>query len=47
VLVLALEYKKIFMDEWSGRVYPDILDVLVRDFQVAAGKIIRSEFFIS
>lgn len=47
VLVLALEYKKIFMDEWSGRVYPDILDVLVRDFQAAAGKIIRSEFFSS
>jgi N-formylglutamate deformylase len=35
LLVLALEYKKIFMDEWTGELYEDILDKLIRDFNRA------------
>jgi N-formylglutamate amidohydrolase len=45
VLVLALEYKKIFMDEWTGQVYKDILDRLVKDFRRAADKLVSSGFF--
>lgn len=33
MLVLALEYKKIFMDEWTGEIYPDVLEELIRDFR--------------
>lgn len=32
VLVLAIEYKKIFMDEWTGDLYNDIFNVLKNDF---------------
>ena len=35
LLVLALEYKKIFMDEWTGTLYQDVLDNLIRDFNLA------------
>jgi len=35
LLVLAVEYKKIFMNEWTGELYPDILDKLVGDFNRA------------
>jgi N-formylglutamate amidohydrolase len=33
VLVLSLEYKKLFMDEWTGELYPDLLQILVNDFE--------------
>jgi hypothetical protein len=42
VLVMAIEYKKIFMNEWSGEVYPDVLASLVEHFDSAARKLIRS-----
>jgi hypothetical protein len=42
VLVMAIEYKKIFMDEWSGEVYPAVLEDLVAHFDKAARKLIRS-----
>ena len=32
LLVLAIEFKKIFMDEWSGQVYEDILEDLAEKF---------------
>jgi N-formylglutamate deformylase len=40
VLVLALEYKKVFMDEWTGQVYPGVLELLVRDFEQAVEKLL-------
>ena len=30
--VFAIEFKKIFMDEWSGQFYPDIFEELVEQF---------------
>jgi N-formylglutamate deformylase len=33
VLVLALEYKKLFMDEWSGELYGDKLEMLISNFK--------------
>jgi N-formylglutamate amidohydrolase len=45
VLVLALEYKKIFMDEWSGEVYKDILSELVKDFRRAADRLVSPGIF--
>jgi len=33
VLVLALEYKKLFMDEWTGEVYKDKLRKLIDNFK--------------
>ena len=35
LLVLALEYKKIFMDEWTGKPYPEVMEKLIRDFRRA------------
>ena len=42
LLVLSIEYKKIFMDEWTGELYPDILDKLVRDFNKAVEMAVES-----
>jgi N-formylglutamate amidohydrolase len=42
VLVLALEYKKIFMDEWSGEIFSPILDKLLARFNRAASELVRS-----
>ena len=44
ILVLALEYKKIFMDEWTGQVYREILDELVQGFRTATDRLVNSEF---
>jgi len=38
LLVLAIEYKKIFMDEWAGTLYQDVLDKLIRDFRRAVDR---------
>ena len=38
LLVLAIEYKKIFMDERTGKLYPDVLEALVRDFRKSADR---------
>lgn len=45
VLVLALEFKKTFMDEWSGQVYPEILETLITGFQSATRKLVSHDFF--
>ncbi|MFC2081053.1 N-formylglutamate amidohydrolase [Bacteroidota bacterium] len=45
VLVLAIEYKKIFMNEWTGELYSEILDVLVQSFRSASGNLINSALF--
>jgi len=37
----AIEFKKIFMDEWSGEFYPAIFDDLVRKFSKAVTKFIE------
>jgi N-formylglutamate deformylase len=42
LLVLALEYKKIFMDEWTGELYPDVLEDLIRDFRMAADRAVEA-----
>lgn len=42
LLVLALEYKKIFMDEWTGTLYPDVLDKLILDFNRAVDKAVET-----
>ena len=41
VLVLALEYKKIFMDEWSGELFPDILKLLISHFNHASLRLVK------
>ena len=45
LLVVALEYKKIFMDEWTGELYPDILDNLVGDFTMAVNRAVETCLF--
>jgi len=40
VLVLALEFKKIFMDEWTGEIFRDPLGSLIASFMNAAKAII-------
>ena len=39
--VFAIEFKKIFMDEWSGEYYPTIFDDLVEKFSNAVSKFIE------
>ena len=46
ILVLALEYKKIFIDELTGQLYKEILDQLIVDFQSAVEKLFNSQVFI-
>jgi hypothetical protein len=45
LLVLAIEYKKIFMDEWSGELYGDFLNKLIRDFKRAADMAVEKCLF--
>ncbi|MBN1478807.1 N-formylglutamate amidohydrolase [candidate division KSB1 bacterium] len=47
VLVLALEFKKIFMDEWSGQLYPAILAALTDGFRRAVDQLLKDDFFHS
>ncbi len=42
VLVLALEYKKLFMDEWAGSLYQDKLALLVEDFERSVKQLLSS-----
>jgi len=42
VLVLAVEYKKIFMNEWTGEVFPEILKELLNNFNMAALDLTKS-----
>jgi len=41
VLVLAIEYKKIFMNEWTGELHTEILSTLVRDLVRARDHIMQ------
>ena len=41
VCVLAVEYKKIYMDEWSGKLYPEKLDLLKRSLLLTKDQIPR------
>ena len=45
VLVLAQEFKKIFMDEWSGEVYVPKLTTLINGYQAAIEKLVADAFF--
>ncbi len=45
LLVLALEYKKIFMNEITGELYEDKLTVLIEHFNQAVEKLTHSGFF--
>ena len=45
LLVLALEYKKIFMEEWTGTLYKDVLDKLILDFNRAVVRAVETCLF--
>jgi len=44
VLVLAIEYKKIFMDEWTGELYPRKLEMLKENLLLTKDRIVRTKF---
>ena len=44
VLVLALEYKKLFMNELSGELYKDLLEELIRSFTCIVKDIISIDY---
>jgi N-formylglutamate deformylase len=46
LLVFALEYKKIFMNELSGELFKPILDKLVDDFSIVVKDLIKSDLFV-
>lgn len=43
LLVLAIEYKKIFMNEWTGVLYPEKLKTLKKNLFLTKDKIIRTK----
>lgn len=45
LLVLAVEYKKIFMDEVTGELYNKEFEVLIQCFNRAVQKVVESGFF--
>lgn len=45
LLVIALEFKKIFMDEATGELYDYEFEILIRGFNKSVQKIVRSDFF--
>jgi len=45
LLVLSVEYKKIFMDEVTGELYNRKFEVLVQCFHRAVQKVVESGFF--
>ena len=47
LLVLAIEFKKVFMNELSGELYPDILNQLVAPFKTTAEEFVALPFFNS
>jgi len=47
LLVLAIEFKKVFMNELSGELYPDILNQLVAQFEITADDFTALPFFNS
>lgn len=42
LLVLALEYKKIFMDEWTGELFENVLGKLIVDFNRAVDRAVET-----
>ena len=44
LLFLAIEFKKIFMDEWSGRLYEDILEQLADAFSLGMKQVVTHPF---
>ena len=44
LLFLAIEFKKIFMDEWSGRLYEDILEQLADAFSLGVKQVVTHPF---
>ncbi|MCK5137329.1 MAG: N-formylglutamate amidohydrolase [Bacteroidales bacterium] len=44
VLVLAIEFKKIFMDEWTGELYPRKLEILKENLLLTKDRIVRTKF---
>ena len=44
LLFLAVEFKKIFMDEWSGRLYEDILGQLMDAFSLGVKQVVTHPF---
>ena len=45
LLVLAIEFKKVFMNELTGELYPDILKQLVTQFETTANGFVALPFF--
>ena len=43
VLVLAIEYKKIFMDEWTGELFPEKLKLLAENLMLTKDSILRTK----
>ena len=44
LLFLAIEFKKIFMDEWSGQLYEDILEQLADAFSLGVKQVVTHPF---
>lgn len=44
LLILSIEFKKIFMDEWSGRLYEDILEQLADAFSLGVKQVVTHPF---
>jgi len=45
LLVLAIEFKKVFMNELSGELYPDVLKQLVTQFEAAVKAFVALPYF--
>ncbi|MEN8116647.1 MAG: N-formylglutamate amidohydrolase [Bacteroidota bacterium] len=45
VLTFALEYKKLFMNEITGQLYPEILELLISDFNSAVNYLFAGNTF--
>ncbi len=43
VLVLAIEYKKVFMNELTGELYPQILETLIENLVLTKDRILRTK----
>ena len=46
ILTYALEYKKIFMDEITGELYPEVFEKLVADFEQSVEQLLNSKKFL-
>ena len=46
LLVLATEFKKIFMDEWSGQLYEDTFEELLEGFSQVVNQIVAHPLLV-